>query len=382
MIHPPDSTPGSDHSGFPIPLHSDTASLPTAGMRAFMAAAPVGDEQRGEDPSVKALESVMAEALGHEAAVFLPSATMANQIAVRLHCRQGEEAICHELAHMVHWEAGSMAALSGVQPRLLSGPRGCFAVEAVEAALRGSNLHHPPTTLVAVENTTNMGGGACWALVDLHRLRDLATSRSFAMHCDGSRLMNAAVVRAAQLRPAPAGTPRASILKAAAELAWPFDTITVCCSKGLGAPVGAVLVGSAQLMARARRLKHQFGGAMRQAGIIAAGALYAFEHHLERLETDHHHARLLAAGLRGIDGLTLPDSAPETNIVMPEIGEPIDPNRLAEDLRRRGVGCFAYGRRVRFVTHLGVDAPMIEKALETIREVIGRLRAATPTLRA
>jgi len=369
-------TQPTDHTGFEIPLHSDTATVPSAAMRTFMAQAPVGDEQRGEDPTVASLQREMADALGHEAGLYLPSATMANQISVRLHTRQGEEALCHELCHMANWEAGGMAALSGVQPRLLPGAHGKFTAASVAAAIRGEKVHNPRSSLVCVENTVNLGGGVWWRVGELEAVAGAVRARGLAMHCDGSRFFNAAVAMAADA----SGTERpslAAIHAAAAQLARPFDSVTVCCSKGLGAPVGAVLVGSAEFIERARRLKHQFGGAMRQAGIVAAGALYGLRHNLAGLARDHALARRLALGLAEIPGLAIDPSGVETNIVMPEVLAPFDAARVAEELRRRGVGSAAYGAqgpRFRFVTHLGVTEEMIGVAIERTRDVMESLR--------
>jgi threonine aldolase len=345
-------------------------------MRAFMAEAPVGDEQRGEDPAVSALQREMSEALGHEAGLYLPSATMANQIAVRLHTRQGEEALGHELCHMANWEAGGMAALSGVQPRLLAGAQGKFTAATLAAAIRGDKLHNPRSALVCIENTSNLGGGAWWRVEEIEAVAAVAREKGLELHCDGSRFFNAAVALAAK-EGGVENPPLDAIHSAARQLARPFQSVTVCCSKGLGAPVGAVLVGSGEFIQRARRLKHQFGGAMRQAGIIAAGALYGLRHNVLGLARDHALARRLANGLATIPGLKLDPREAETNIVMPEVLAPLEAARVAEELRQQGVGSAAYGAqgpRFRFVTHLGISEEMTGIAIERTRAIMETLR--------
>jgi threonine aldolase len=374
---------GQDNPGFRIPLHSDTATLPTPAMREAMAFAPVGDEQRREDPSVLALQTEIANALGMEAALFLPSATMANQIAVRLHCRQGEEVMCHETAHIMHWEAGGMSALSGATPLPLPGPRGIFSPQTCERAIRGDNPHNPKTALIAIENTTNVAGGYVWTPEDIDGIVQVARRRGLPVHCDGSRLFNAAIALASG-RVGQAGgawrvndSPSAfSVINAAAQLARGLDSVTICFSKGFGAPVGAALVGSRPFIERAMRMKHQFGGAMRQAGILAAGALYAMKNHLPLMAEDHRRARRLAEGLNAIPGYAIPPENVQSNILIVDVtncapdGCGGDCARVASAFQARGVGCYPFGRCFRVVTHLGITDDMIEEVIRMAPEVL------------
>src|SRR5947207_2367034 len=280
-----------------IDLFSDTATRPTPEMRQAMAKADVGDEQRGLDPTTNALQERGAKLLGKEAALFLPSATMANLIACRLHTRPGEAVILEARCHLLNSEGGGLAVHSGLVPRPISRERGQFTPAQVEEQLSGSNPYRPATTMLACEQTHNAGGGSLWSADQLAAVCAVAREAGLKTHLDGARLFNAAVA---------AGVP-ASVFTA------PFDTVMICLSKGLGAPAGALIAGSSEAMARARILKQLFGGSMRQSGILAAAGLYALEHHVERLAADHDHARRLARGLASIPVL---DVEPvETNIV-------------------------------------------------------------------
>jgi threonine aldolase len=376
---------GSDHPGFRIPLHSDTATLPSAAMREAMASAPVGDEQRREDPTVNELQRDIADALGMEAALFLPSATMANQIAVRLHCRQGEEAICHESSHIMSWEAGGMAALSGVQPRPQPGARGVLAPETLEKAIRGENLHNPRTSLVCVENTTNVAGGFAWTPDELDAVVRVAHRHGIPVHCDGSRLFNAAIALASGRVGGGNAAHRTNsrpndfaVRGAAAQLARGIDTVTICFSKGFGAPVGAALVGSRDLIERAMRLKHQFGGAMRQAGIIAAGALYALRKNIPLMIEDHKRAERLAAGLHAIEGYSIPPENVQSNILIvdAECCGGVACARVAAAFQARGVGAYPFGKCFRMVLHLGITDAMVDEVIAIAADVM-RDAAAT-----
>ena len=270
-----------------IDLYSDTRTKPTPGMRRAIAEAEVGDEQAMLDPTVNALCERVAELLGKEAAVYLPSGTMANQIAARVHCRQGDEIILSATAHPIHAESGGPAALAGVMMRGLAGERGMFTADQVRAAINAPTLRHAPRSrLLEVENTTNFGGGAVWPLEQIQAVTGVAREHGLASHMDGARLMNAVVA---------SGT-------SAADYAAPFDSLWLDFSKGLGAPVGAVLAGTKDFVHEAWRVKQQIGGAMRQAGIIAAACLYALDHHVERLAEDHANARRLAEGLAADPG--------------------------------------------------------------------------------
>ena len=279
-----------------IDLRSDTVTTPTAAMKAAMFAAPVGDDVYGEDPTVNALEEAVAVRLGKEAAIFVPSGTMANQIAVRLHCRPGDELITEETSHVVLWEGGGPAALSGVTVRTLPGDFGKLTLQQLEALHRPDDIHTPPSKLLWLENTHNRGGGTCYDIDAVRAMSQWARGEGMARHLDGARLWNAVVAT---------GVP-------ADVWAAQFDTVSVCFSKGLGAPVGSALAGTKEQIALARRYRKLFGGGMRQAGFLAAACLYAMEHHVQRLADDHANARLLADAVRSVPGFTLVPPVVET----------------------------------------------------------------------
>src|SRR5882672_3268754 len=264
-----------------VDLASDTVTRPTADMRRFMCDAEVGDEQKFEDPTVNLLCEMVAELLGKEAAVFLPSGTMCNEIALRVHARPGEEVIAHATAHPIHFETGGPGALAGVNMRSIDGPRGQYDAAAVEAAVRPPYRHFPRSRLLWVEQTSNLGGGSIWPLARINEVTAAARRHGLSTHLDGARLMNAVVASGV----------------AARDFAAPFDSAWIDFTKGLGAPVGAALAGSREFITEAWRLKQQMGGAMRQAGIIAAGGVYALRHHVKRLAEDHANAKRLAEGL-------------------------------------------------------------------------------------
>ena len=337
-----------------VNLYSDTQTRPTEAMRAAMAAAEVGDEERGEDPTVNALCSRVAALLGMEAAVFLPSGTMCNAIAMRLHVRpSGDEVILHRWAHPLRMEAGGPAAISGAVLCPIDGPGGMFDADTVRAALRPpGNRCAPRSRLVFVEQTTNIGGGRVWPVPQLEGVVRIARDHGLRLHLDGARLMNAVVASGV----------------AASEWARGFDTAWIDFTKGLGAPVGAVLAGSAGLVEEAWRYKQMWGGTMGQPGILAAGALYALDHHVEQLAQDHANARALAEGLAELSGVTLDPASVETNIVVFEVP---DAPAFATALERAGVIVGSLdGRRVRAVTHLDVDREGIERALAAARRVL------------
>lgn len=341
----------------PVNLFSDTQTRPTPEMRRAMAEAEVGDEQQLADPTVNALQGRVAELLGHEAALFLPSGTMCNAIAFRLHLRPGgDEVILDRTAHPVHYEAGGPAALSGAMMKQLDGEGGVFAPEQLEAAI------HPPgdrygarSRLVSVEQTTNIGGGRVWPLQTVEGVLGVASEHGLRAHLDGARLMNAVVASGV----------------AAARYASGFDTAWIDFTKGLGAPVGAALAGSRELIDEAWRYKQMLGGAMRQAGIIAAAGIYALEHNVERLAEDHENARALAGGLAEIPGVEIDPAGVETNIVIFEVA---DAFALVGALWARGVQLSPLDdRRVRAVTHLDVDRAGVERALAAVREALEAL---------
>jgi threonine aldolase len=334
-----------------IDLRSDTLTKPTAGMRRAMAEAEVGDEQKREDPTVIALEEAAADLLGHEAAVYVPTATMANQIALRLLSEPGDEVIAEANAHVFRYELGGPAVHSGLSMRPIQTSDGRFGPEDVaERISPPGDLHAAPSRILCVENTHNGGGGRVWPLAQLQSVVGEARSHGLAVHLDGARLMNAAV---------------ASGLSAA-ELGRGFDTVTLCLSKGLGCPLGAVLATSAEREPRARRFKHMFGGAMRQAGVVAAAGLYALEHHVERLADDHANARRLAEGLAAA-GWPVDVDAVESNFVLLDAGRlGMTGDEVLARLRAEGVLLsFSVAKDVlRAVTHLDVTAADIEAAIE------------------
>ncbi|RMF83292.1 MAG: aminotransferase class I/II-fold pyridoxal phosphate-dependent enzyme [Nitrospinota bacterium] len=340
-----------------IDLSSDTATLPTPEMRRFMAEAPVGDEQRNEDPTVNLLQEKVADLLGKEAALFLPSSTMSNEIAFKVHTKPGDEVIMEKTSHPIHFEAGGPAFLSGVMIYPVEGERGIFGPEEVEEAIRPDDPHFPRTRLVSLENTHNMGGGSIWPLEKMEAVCAVARKHGLALHLDGARLMNAVVAT---------GIP-------AARYAAPFDSVCLCLSKGLGAPVGSVLAGSAEFIREARRYKHLFGGAMRQAGIIAAGGVYALDHHVERLAEDHAHARRLAEGLAEIPGIAIRPEEVETNILFFSLTPQarLSVPELIERLRKEGIRMIALGKnRIRAVTHLNISSQDIETTLAVMRKLL------------
>jgi threonine aldolase len=333
-----------------VNLYSDTQTRPTPEMREAIARAEVGDEQRRDDPTTTALEERVAALLGHEAAVFLPSGTMCNEIAIRLHIRPGgDEILLGHDTHPLRFEGGAPAALSGAVMTVVSGDAGMFTAEALDAAIRAhpaGDRYAPRPRLVCVEQPTNMGGGRVWPAAQVEAVLDVAHAHGLRTHLDGARLMNAAVASGVD----------------AAALARGFDTAWLDFTKGLGAPVGACLAGSAELIAEAWRWKQMLGGAMRQSGIVAAAGLHALDHHVDRLADDHARARRLAEGLAALPGVEIDAATVETNIVI--FGVPDAPAFCAA-LERAGVGMLPVGPdRVRAVTHLDVDDAGIERALE------------------
>ena len=337
-----------------VDLQSDTVTKPTQEMRRFMCEAEVGDEQKLEDPTVNLLQEMVAELLGKEAALFLPSGTMCNEIAMRVHCRPGDEMLAHRTAHPIHFETGGPAALAGVNVSALDGARGQYDAEAVTAAIRPENRYMPRSRLVWVEQTSNLGGGSIWPLARITAVTDVARRHGLHTHLDGARLMNAVVASGVSAR----------------DYAAPFDSAWIDFSKGLGAPVGAVLAGSRAFIAEAWRFKQQMGGAMRQAGIIAAGGVYALRHHVDRLAEDHANARRLANGLAELPGIRLDPLSVETNIVIFDLTGELDAPTALERLLERGVRLSLISQRsLRAVSHLDVSAQDVERALVVAREV-------------
>jgi len=335
-----------------INLFSDTQTRPSEGMRRAMYEAEVADEQRGADPTVNALQERVAELLGKEAALFLPSGTMCNAISFRLHVdKAGDEVILHEHAHPIIAEAGGPAAISGAMMRPLVAEGGIFTAGQVRQALRSGDRYQPRSRLVSVEQTTNYGGGRVWPLDTVREVVEVARENGLRTHLDGARLMNAVVA---------SGVP-------AADWAEGFDTAWVDFTKGLGAPVGACLAASRELIEEAWRYKQMWGGALRQAGVVAAAGLYALEHNVERLADDHANARALAEGLAQIDGVRIDPSTVETNIVIFEVG---DPNAVLGAIWEQvELSPFGPGR-LRAVTHMDVDRTGIDAALDALRRAL------------
>ncbi len=336
-----------------IDLYSDTQTRPTPEMRAAMAAAPVGDEQRGEDPSVNRLCAMVAELLGKETAVFLPSGTMCNQIAILVHCRPGDEIIADRTAHIINSECGGAAVFAGVMVRPLEGARGVFSPEQAEEAVRGPRRHSPRTRMIAVEQTANAGGGTVWPLDAVRGVAEVAKRFGLILHMDGARLLNAFVASGV----------------AAREFAEPFDSLWLDLSKGLGCPVGAVLAGTKDFIAEAWQWKQRLGGAMRQSGVIAAAGIYALENHVQRMAEDHENARLLAERIANLPGI-VPETV-ETNMVFFDLtGSGMTAAEVHERLLERGVRIGENDRyRMRAVTHLDVTREEVEQAAEVVRAI-------------
>jgi threonine aldolase len=320
-----------------------------------MAEAEVGDDVFGDDPTVQMLEARTADLLGKEAAVFVPSGTMANQIAVGVHTRPGDELLCATTSHVYVWEAGGIARLSGVTARTFEGDFGLLSLEDIKHSIRPDDIHYVRTRLVWLENTHNRGGGRIHPIESIAQIRHWARENRLAMHLDGARLMNAVVAT---------GRP-------AREWAQHFDTVSICFSKGLGAPIGSALAGSAEAIKQARKLRKVFGGGMRQAGIVAAAALHALEHHVDRLAEDHAGAQVLAEAFQNTEGFALESGPVETNLVWvrvdPALGSAAE---VAAYLRSRGILVAALGSQViRACTHLDVTHQDIEYAASVIRQV-------------
>jgi threonine aldolase len=354
MVHAP-SPPDPKAPPVRINLYSDTQTRPTPAMKDAMMRAEVGDEQHGDDPTIHELNARMAALLGKEAAVFLPSGTMCNVIAILTHCRHGDEVLAHETAHILTSEGGTHAALSGVQIQPLKGPRGMFSAETLRAAIRPRTRHAPPQSLLEVEQTANIGGGAIWPKEQLDAVVAVAREQGWATHMDGARLMNACV--ASGIAPA--------------EMVAGFDSVWLDFTKGLGAPVGAVLAGSAAFIDQAWRWKQRLGGALRQGGIVAAACIHALDHHIARLADDHANAKALARGLAQMPGMVVEE--PDTNLVFFDpSGAGLSGPALVSALRMQGVQLSLLGGRVRACTHLDVTAPMIEETLSLVRAALAK----------
>ncbi len=339
-----------------IRLRSDTQTQPSLAMRQAMANAEVGDEQGGNDPTVNELCRRVAEYLGKESAVFLPSGTMCNEIAIMIHCRPGDEIIAHETAHIINFESGGPAAFAGAQVRPLPGERGQFNAGAVKAAIRDDNRYSPKSRLLVVEQTSNLGGGTVWSLTRIQSVTNAARQADLATHMDGARLANAVVASGIS----------------AVEFAAHFDSVWLDLTKGLGCPVGAVLAGSEDFIHEAWRHKQRMGGAMRQAGIIAAAGLYALDHNIERLAVDHANAKLFANTISKHPFIKLDPETVETNIIFFEIdvpGKTLDD--LGAEFVKRGMQAGALMKgAMRIITHLDISTEEIELAAQNVLEIL------------
>lgn len=351
----------SDHMSVDliVDMRSDTVTRPTPAMRESMATAAVGDDVFGDDPTINRLEGRVAELLDKEAALFVPSGTMANQLALRAQTRSGDEVLLHGRAHIFNYESGAAAALSGVTCRPISSDDGTLPLDALRANIhRGDDPHYAPTRLVCLENTHNACGGRVLPMDHVRSVIALAHEHDLLAHLDGARLWNAAVASGLSM----------------GELTKGFDSVSLCFSKGLGAPVGSVLAGEAEFIGRAHRFRKMFGGGIRQGGIIAAGALHALDHHVDRLEEDHRRAAILADALAQIPGVELDLEAVQTNLVYFTLaeGHPLvhKPGGATAALREQGVGITGAGRNYRAVLHLDVDDEGLDEAIAIFRRVL------------
>ncbi|MFW5992089.1 MAG: threonine aldolase family protein [Halanaerobiaceae bacterium] len=338
-----------------VDLFSDTGTRPSREMREFMARAEVGDEQLMEDPSVNRLTGMVADLLGKDDAIYLPSGLMANQISFAVHCRAGDEIIMDRTAHPIHYEGGAVAVISGASIKPLDGSRGIFTAEQAVEAVRSKDYHDPQSRVISIEQTSNLGGGAIWPLKTIREVCKAAKENGLATHMDGARLMNAVAATGIS----------------AADYARDFDSIWIDLSKGLGAPVGSVLAGSDDFIHQARYWKQRLGGAMRQAGIIAAGGIYALENNLDRLKDDNENAKHLAAALAEYPQIELNPEDVETNIIVFNIRE-MTAGEFSDKLLNRGVRFTVMGEHLmRAVTHLDVDREDIEYVTKVVEDILG-----------
>ena len=342
-----------------IDLRSDTVTCPTPDMRKAMAEAEVGDDVFGEDPTVNALQEKVANLLGKEAALFVPSGTMANQLSIKSHTQPGDEVIIEASSHPYNFEGGAGAALSGVQFQCLKGVRGILEPSQVEEAIRPPDHHFAVTRLVCLENTHNRGGGSIYPLEKMTDIYRLAQTRGLLLHLDGARLWNASI--ATGIKPH--------------EYAQSADSVSVCLSKGLGAPIGSLVAGSKPFIDRVHRFRKMFGGGMRQVGIVAAAGIHALDFHLERLAEDHQNARRLSVGLKELKGVSIDPKFVETNIVIFDVANSgMTASQVAEAMKKEGVLIHPIGKtQIRLVTHLDVTSEDIEMALKAFRKLLKAL---------
>lgn len=339
-----------------IDLRSDTVTRPSAGMRKAIAEAVVGDDVLGDDPTIKELESKAAEMLGKDAAMYVPSGTMSNQVALYTAGHRGDELLCETGCHIVNYEVGAPAALTGLLVHLLPGERGILSADTIRNNIRAENIHTPRTKMVALENTHNRAGGTIYPLETIKEIADVAREHGLWMHLDGARLWNAHVATGVALN----------------TYASHFDSVSVCLSKGLGAPIGSLLLGDAEFMERARRTRKMFGGGMRQVGLLAAAGLYALKNNIGRLAYDHMNAKFLAGKFDKLDGLTIDMETVQTNIVIVDIDiDRMTADQFIEKLAAEGVLCIKFGeQRVRFVTHLDVDEKDCQVAAAAVAKIL------------
>jgi len=336
-----------------IDFRSDTVTLPTPAMLAYMQAAPVGDDVFGEDPSINALEAKTAGLFGMEAGLFCPSGTMTNQLAIKTHTQAGDEVICEELSHIYQYEGGGIASNSGCSVKLLRGSRGRITAEQVLAAIHQEDVHKPISKLVSLENTCNRGGGACYDFSEIEAIQKVAKSNSLGLHLDGARIFNAIVHKKEDPR----------------QYGKVFDSISICLSKGLGAPVGSVLLGSTPFIKKARRWRKVFGGGMRQAGSLAAAGIFALDNHIERLKEDHNKALDIKDALLKKDFVKEIFEV-ETNIVIAHIEGKYNATQLAAVLKEKNILVIAMTPAlIRFVVHLDITNDMLASTIETIEKI-------------
>jgi len=340
-----------------IDLRSDTVTKPTPAMRKAMAEAEVGDDVYAEDPTVNALQEKVAKILGKEASIFVPSGTMANQLAIKSHTQPGDEVIIEAASHSYNFEGGASAVLSAVQFYCLQGNRGILESSQIEEAIRPDGHYYPVTRLICLENTHNRGGGSVYPIQTIAEIGRFAKSRGLLVHLDGARLWNSSV---------------ASGIKPQEYAQW-ADSVSVCLSKGLGAPIGSLVAGTKTFIDRVHRFRKMFGGGMRQAGIIAAAGIYALDHHIERLKEDHQNAKRLALGLKEIRGISIDLEEVETNILIFDVARTgMTPLQVYDAMKKEGVLIHASGKtQIRLVTHLDVSKEDIEVALKAFRKVLG-----------
>ena len=336
-----------------IDFRSDTVTLPTPEMLAFMHQAPVGDDVFGEDPSINALEAKSASLFGMEAGLFCPSGTMTNQLAIKTHTQAGDEVICEELSHVYQYEGGGIASNSGCSVKLLQGNRGRISASQILAAIHPEDVHKPISRLISLENTCNRGGGACYDFKEFEEIQKIAKTHHLGLHLDGARIFNAIVHKKEDSK----------------QYGKVFDSISICLSKGLGAPVGSVLVGDAAFIKKARRWRKVFGGGMRQAGSLAAAGIYALDHHVDRLKQDHQKALLIKEALVKKDFVTDVFEV-ETNIVIAKIEGKYNATQLASLLKEHHILVIAMTPAlVRFVLHLNITDEMLATTIDTIEKL-------------